>query len=101
PPDLAAPDAGRYDHASPPPPSDFDETIFAFNPAARVWCSWEPRQPLTTLVRVQRRAPTEAIDPAILERVWQGIQQVRPAGVRVLLAVVDDIVRGTDHAPIS
>ena len=101
PPDLTAPDSGRYDYELPPPPSDFDETIFAFNPAARVWFSWEPRQPLTVLVRLQRRSPTEAIDPAILDRVWQGIQQVRPAGMRVLLAVAEEIVRGKDDAPIS
>ena len=101
PPDLTAPDSGRYDYELPPPPSDFDETIFAFNPAARVWFSWEPRQPLTVLVRLQRRSPTEAIDPAILDRVWQGIQQVRPAGMRVLLAVAEEIVRGKDDGPIS
>lgn len=101
PPDLTAPDSGRYDHETPPPPSDFDETIFAFNPAAQVWFSWEPRRPLTVLVRLQRRASSEAIDPAILDRVWQGIQQVRPAGVRVVLAVAEEIVRGTDDAPTS
>jgi hypothetical protein len=49
------------------------------------------------MVRLQKRMPDEAIHPAIVDRVWQGIQLVRPAGVRVLLAIEDDIVRGKDN----
>jgi hypothetical protein len=36
------------------------------------------------------------MDPAVLDRVWQGIQQVRPAGVQAVLAVEEEIVRGGD-----
>jgi two component regulator with propeller domain len=76
------------------PQSAFDKSVFAFHPAARVWFTWQPRQPLTLLARLKQRQPNEQIDAIVLDRVWQGIQQVRPAGVRVMLAVEDAIVRG-------
>ncbi len=94
PPDLTAPDSGRYDLQTPTPPSDFDETIFAYNPAARVWFEWQTSQPLQIVVRLKKLSASEQIDPVILDRVRQGIQQVRPAGARVMLAVEEDIVRG-------
>lgn len=74
--------------------SAFDEAVFAYPPEARVWFAWEERHAPAVLVRLQTTAPGEAIDPAVLDRVWKGIQQVRPAGVRTLLAVDEDIVRG-------
>jgi hypothetical protein len=46
------------------------------------------------LVRLERQTPDEAVDPVVLDRVWAGMQQVRPAGVVVRLAVDEDIVRG-------
>jgi hypothetical protein len=46
------------------------------------------------LVRLQTTVSGEVVDPAVLDRVWQGIQQVRPAGVPALLAVDEEIVRG-------
>jgi ligand-binding sensor domain-containing protein len=93
PPELPAPWPGRYDMLA-PPQGLFDEAVFAFEPAARVWFELESRRPLTVVARLQRRSADENIDPAILDRVWQGIQQVRPAGVRTLLAVEEEIVRG-------
>ena len=100
PPQLAAPLPGRYGEgpASPPPqpPSDqrFDETVFAYLPAARVWFEWAASQPLTVAVRLYARAAGEIIDPSLLDRVWDGIQRVRPAGVKALLAVDQSIIRG-------
>jgi hypothetical protein len=93
PPDLPAPWPGRFDL----PSSIFDEAVFAFEPAARVWFEWESRRPLTVVARLQKRSAGENIDPAILDRVWQGIQQVRPAGVRAALAVEEEIVRGGNY----
>ena len=78
---------------TPPPESDFDLAVFAYNPAARVWFEWQARRPLSVLVRLKKIAPDETIDPAVVDRVWQGIQQVRPAGVSVRLAVEEDIVK--------
>ena len=74
--------------------SAFNDAVFAYPPEARVWFAWEERHAPAVLVRLQTTAPGEAIDPAVLDRVWQGIQQVRPAGVRALLAVDEEIVRG-------
>jgi hypothetical protein len=92
PPDLPAPLPGRYD--LPVPSGIFDEAVFAYKPAARVWFEWNAGRPLTVAARLQRKFTGESIDPAILDRVWQGIQQVRPAGVRAVLAVEKEIVRG-------
>jgi hypothetical protein len=93
----SAPDSARFDRFTPPPASNFDETIFAFDPAARVWFEFGARQALAVLVRLKKRAADEQIDPVILDRVWQGVQQVRPAGVRAMLAVEETIVRGGNH----
>ncbi|GAK58622.1 hypothetical protein U27_05596 [Candidatus Vecturithrix granuli] len=97
PPDLKAAGPGRYDIEIPPPSSNFDKAVFAFKPAARVWFSWEARSLLTVLVRLKKRSTDEHIDPAILDRVWQGVQQVRPAGIRTMLAVEENIVRGKNN----
>ena len=59
-----------------------------------MWFEWYPRHLLTVIVRLQKRVANETLEPAILDRVWQGIQLVRPAGVRVMLAVGQRIVRG-------
>ncbi|HEX7243033.1 MAG TPA: hypothetical protein VF263_22280, partial [Longimicrobiaceae bacterium] len=88
---------GRYDAAD-PPAGYFDQVVYAFPPAAKVWVSWETRRPLTVLARLRERSPGESLDPVVLDRVWQGIQQVRPAGVRVLLALGETIVRGNQDA---
>jgi hypothetical protein len=89
--DPATPDSGRYDLVT-PVHNDFDQAIFAFNPAARVWFSWEAQRPLTLLAQLFQ-GDDEQIDPVILDRVWRGMQQVRPAGVRTALAVNEQIVR--------
>lgn len=91
-PSAIDPESGRFD-VTELPPSHFDASLFAFRPAARVWLSWQPYQPASVLVRLQRRQPGEAIDPIILDRVWAGLQQVRPAGVQVQLALGDDLLR--------
>ena len=104
---VSAPYPGRYREGAPlaltglspskvlgPPESRFDQVVFAYPAVAAVWFQWGARQPFAALVRLQRRHAGETIHPAVLDRVWQAIQRVRPAGVRVLLAVERDIVRG-------
>lgn len=95
---VTPPPPGRYDVDAPPNSSRFAtdarQAVFAYNPCARVWLQWEARRPLTVLARLKKTSPSETIDPAILDRVWQGIQRVRPAGVRAMLAVEEQIVRG-------
>ncbi|WP_157067890.1 hypothetical protein [Desulfosarcina cetonica] len=55
--------------------------------------AWNPSSALTVLVRLVHRAGEAGIDPAVLDVVWNGLQKVRPAGVRVSLAVGETIVR--------
>jgi hypothetical protein len=95
PPDRPAAEEGRWSAAEPGLDlSAFDRAVFAYPPAARLWFAWEERRPLSVAVRLPRLRPGEEIDPGVLDRVWQGIEQVRPAGARVLLTVDEDIVRG-------
>jgi hypothetical protein len=85
---------GRYGAPALRELSHFDaDAAFTYPPAARVWLAWEPRGALSVTVRLGRRTPGETIDAAVLDRVWQGLEQVRPAGVRVSLAVGEEIVR--------
>jgi len=94
PPDAAPPLEGRFGQEPASLLSDFDDAAFAFHPAARVRLEWEGRRSLTVLVRLGLLADETQIAPAVLDRVWQGIEQVRPAGVRSLLAVEEQVVRG-------
>ena len=96
--DTTAPDPepGRYDLGLPDPldeESEFDEAVFAFPPAARVALAWDPRHPLSVEVRLGSRGPNDSIDPAALDRVFDGMKLVRPAGVRAVLAVGEKPVR--------
>jgi hypothetical protein len=89
--EAAAPHVGRLGL---PESGNLDRSIFAYSPAARVWLTWNARRPLTVLARLMKRQDADEIDPAIIERVWQGMQLVRPAGVRVALAVEESTLRG-------
>ena len=64
--------------------------------ALRQNCAWigSNGRAVSVLVRLFKRNVGEAIDPAIIDRVWQGIERVRPAAVDVRLAVEGQIVRG-------
>jgi sugar lactone lactonase YvrE len=86
-----APYEGRYlaHHAQ-----ALGESVFAFNPAARVWLQWSPRAPLCVTVRLALTTPDEQVDPMILDRVWNELQRVKPAAVTVYLAVDETIERG-------
>ena len=69
------------------------DKVFAFNPAARVWMRWSPRELLSVLVRLRRTAPDEVVDPLVLDRVFVEVSRVRPAAVRLGLAVDEQLVR--------
>lgn len=94
PPALDAPFAGRF-NITPPPDGQFDQAVFSYDPAARVAFAFAPTQPCSVLVRLRRRPGEPNFDPAILDRVWEGIQLVRPAGIRARLAADETIVRGS------
>jgi hypothetical protein len=74
--------------------SELRDQVFAFNPAAQVWMRWSPRELLSVLVRLARTSPDEVVDPVILDRVFDEVSRVRPAAVRLGLAVDEHIVRG-------
>jgi hypothetical protein len=90
------PGPARFDVEAPPPPSDFDGSVYAFLPSARVRFVWAARRRRSVLVRLLEPPDGEPLDPAILDRVWEGIQRVRPAGVTAALAVEQTIARGND-----
>ena len=71
------------------------DSVFAFNPAARVWFFWHPPQPLAVTIRLATVTADETIDPIILDRVWASCERVRPAGIQLTLAVNEIIKRGT------
>ena len=54
---------------------------------------WSPRELLSVLVRLRRISPDEVIDPLVLDRVFDEVSRVRPAAVRLGLAVDDQVVR--------
>ncbi|HEX4939579.1 MAG TPA: hypothetical protein VFX11_12950 [Candidatus Kapabacteria bacterium] len=93
PPQHNPPYAGRFHHLD-LLPYQLDRMVFSYNPAARIKFQWANQKPLRVIVRLQQRNSDDLIDPAILDRVWQGINRVRPAGVQVALAVGDTLVRG-------
>lgn len=93
--DQPAPYPARYSIKFPTLSADwFGEVVFAYKPAAKVWFEWSGGRTFTAIVRLQKLSPDESIHPAILDRVWQGIDKVRPAGVKVMLAVEEQIMRG-------
>ncbi len=84
---------GRFVGVPVPDSSEFDDAVFAYPPAARLHVEFRARMPGSVLVRLRRLVDGERLDPAILDRLWSGIERVRPAGVRALLAVEEEIVR--------
>jgi hypothetical protein len=87
-----APLEGRYLAAG---VSEALERVYAFNPAAKVWLTWQPREVLSVTVRLGLAANEDGIDAATLDRLFTALNHVRPAGVRVALAAGERTVRGT------
>jgi hypothetical protein len=87
----AAPLEGRYLATLAQEPHD---QVFAFNPAAQVWMRWWPRELLSVLVRLRRTSRDEVVDPLVLDRVFDEVSRVRPASVRLGLALDEQLVRG-------
>lgn len=94
PPDAPAAGEGRFDTAAPPPRRSLDESVFAYEPAARVAFGWDARRPLSVLVRLGLLSPDERLEPVVVERVASGAGRVRPAGVTTRVAIAEDIYQG-------
>jgi hypothetical protein len=93
------PELARFDID--PPATTWGRSLIAFHPAARVRLEWRSSELLSVAARLRPRVPGEAIEPAVLDRVYEGISQVRPAGVRAVLAVDETIVRGEDVGAVA
>jgi hypothetical protein len=87
----AAPTEGRY---LPPKTRHKLETVFSYNPAARVIFRWRPRSALSVVVRLESQAPDEVLPAIVYERVFASMDFVRPAGARVRLAHGETLVKG-------
>ena len=94
PPEREAAYPGRYRISKPALDGEYGTSMFAYCPSAKVEMEWSEGRSVSVLVRIYKRNSSEAIDPAIIDRVWQGIERVRPAAVDVRLAVEGQIVRG-------
>ncbi|AVO36355.1 two-component regulator propeller domain-containing protein [Pukyongiella litopenaei] len=70
------------------------DQVFAFNPAARVTFRWQPRAPFSITVRLDRPDPAETLPGAVLDRVFEAADRVRPAAAQLRLAFGDPVVRG-------
>jgi hypothetical protein len=101
--DEATPYPGRFRNAPDEPDRPvlpagrFEDVVFAYLPAARVTFTWAEKKPFSLLVRLAKRSAEEVIHPAVLDRVWQGMQKVKPAGAQVMLAIEHEIVRGIEQ----
>ena len=98
--DEVTPYPGRFREASPEPKipalpaGRYDDVVYSYLPAAKVKFTWPEKKPFSLLVRLTKRSTDEVIHPAVLDRVWQGVEKVKPAGAHISLAVEHTIVRG-------
>jgi len=72
----------------------FAEAVFAYPPSARVWMEYPVDPVIGVRVRLFKRAPGEAVDPALIERVWQLLKRAKAAGVPLQLALEGAVVKG-------
>ena len=94
PPEMEDVFPGRYRTDQQSVDGRFDESIFAYLPSAMITMIYSNPLALAVCVRLFKRTPEDAIDPAIVDRVLKGINKVRPAGVPVALAVEGKIIKG-------
>jgi Two component regulator propeller len=72
----------------------FDQAVFAYPPSARLWMEYPVDPVIGVRVRLFKRAPDEAVDPALIERVWQLLKRAKAAGVPLQLALEGAVVKG-------
>jgi hypothetical protein len=86
----------RFDDAN-VPHTQFGHSVFAFHPSAKITMAWYENAPASILVRILTPDTSTVIDPAIIDRLWEGTQMVRPAGVKVAIALNTTIVKGDTY----
>jgi hypothetical protein len=85
---------GRYRNQKSSVDGRFDESVFAYCPSAMVTMIYDNPLAMAVCVRIFKRDDSDSIDPVIIDRVYRGINQVRPAGVPVKLAVEGKLIYG-------
>jgi hypothetical protein len=70
-----------------------EAAVFIYPPSARVWMDWPAAPCIGVQVRLFQRGG-QAIDPAITDRVWAGLQRAKAAGVPVALLVEGVVIQG-------
>jgi hypothetical protein len=73
------------------------DKVFSYNPAARVRFAWQPHAPFSITVRLDKPIPDETLPGAVLDRIQDATNRVRPAGAHVRLAFGEQIMRGDDN----
>lgn len=70
------------------------DQVFAFNPSATVQMRWQPRAPFSITVRLDQPDPEETLPGAVIDRVYDAVDMVRPAGARVRVALGETVLKG-------
>lgn len=83
----------RFDDAN-VPHTRIGHSVFAYHPSAKITMTWNENAPASILIRILTPDKSTVIDPAIIDRLWEGTQMVRPAGVKVAIALNTTIVKG-------
>jgi hypothetical protein len=96
PPEWQAPWPGHFRNEASAWHADghFDDAVFVYPPSARVWMEYPVSPVVGVRVRLFRRMPDQAVDPALIDRVWQLLARAKAAGVPLQLAVEGMVVKG-------
>jgi hypothetical protein len=71
----------------------FDRAVFVYPPSARLWALLPAEPAVGIRVRLFLPDPSQPIDPALADRVWQLIHRARPAGVPLQLAAEGSVLK--------
>jgi len=72
----------------------FNDAIYSYPPSARVWMERATEPLIGVRIRLCRRVPGQAVDPAIIDRTWHLLTRAKAAGVPLQLALDGAIVKG-------
>lgn len=76
---------GRYRSTKEAIDGRFDESVYAYCPAAKVTFQYHDAPAFGVCVRLFLRDQNDSLDPIIAQRVLAGINRVRPAGIPIKL----------------
>ncbi len=91
---LSLPLSGHYRANNSAADGRYDQVVYSYPASAKLWLDWAPAPRVGVRVRLFRRAPDQAIDPVIIERVWAYLSRAKGAGIPMQLCVEGVIVKG-------